>query len=108
FTLSPKRIDFGAVLINTKKVDSVIITNNGTSNLKISGTKSSSSKFTVSPTTATIQPGASLTVYITFAPTQVTVYSVRIVFTHNAMGTRDTVLVTGSSVIQPGSSISFG
>ena len=96
FSASNKFIDFGNVFINTLKQKSVIITNTGTTNLIITGVKTTDIHYIVTPITFTIDPGASLEIFITFAPTVLGQVNAKIIFTHNAG--LDTINVTGIGV----------
>lgn len=98
FSVDKKSIDFGNVTVSTKKTDSVTVTNTGNADLTISSVVSTNSKFTITPTAATIAPGASRKVYITFAPNRKIVYTGKIVFTHNAANAKDTVTVSGTGI----------
>ncbi len=101
FAVSPASIAYGNVVINASKVDSVVVTNSGTGMLTINSIVSSATQFSVSPTNASVPPGGIQKIYITFVPARKTSYSARIIFTHNAPGTPDTVLVTGKGISPP-------
>ncbi len=96
FSVNRKNVGFGFVVIGSPKPDSVSVTNAGTAPLVISTVTSSNARYTVSPTSGTIQPGAKSTFRITFTPTVTGAQNGNIVFVHNAPTVRDTVAVTGT------------
>jgi len=110
FSLNRKSIAYGFVVIARPKADSVSVTNTGTAALVISSVTSSSARYTVSPTSGTIQPGAKSTFTITFTPTAQGSAAANIVFTHNAPTIHDTVAVSGTgTAFSPNKrSIAFG
>ncbi|MBS4029014.1 MAG: choice-of-anchor D domain-containing protein, partial [Ignavibacteriales bacterium] len=100
--------NFGEVITAYPKLDSVVISNsNGTADLKITNVVSSNSKFSVTPTTATIKANKSTTFFITFSPTDNTLDSGTISFTHNANSSPNTMGVSGSGFVSPGNAVSF-
>jgi len=112
WSVSPTSIPFGNVLVGASKMDSVTVTNTGTSTLTISGVTSSNARFTVSPSSGSIAPSGTQRFYITFSPTATGAQAGSIIFTHDATGSPDTVSVTGTGVT-PGwsvspSSVAFG
>ena len=96
FSASRKSIPYGFVVIGTGKTDSVLVTNPGTAALVITGISSSSGRFSVSPASGTIQPGAISTFRITYTPSTTNTSNASIVFQHNAPGARDTVAASGT------------
>ncbi|HTR99385.1 MAG TPA: choice-of-anchor D domain-containing protein [Bacteroidota bacterium] len=110
FLLNKKSIAYGFVVINRGKPDSVSVTNTGNAPLVISAVTSTSGRFTINPTSGTIQPGAKGTFSITFTPSTSTAVSAKIIFTHNAPSLKDTVAVsgTGTAFAPNRRSIAFG
>ncbi|HTY57927.1 MAG TPA: choice-of-anchor D domain-containing protein [Bacteroidota bacterium] len=96
FSVNRKSVAYGTVVIGTPKPDSVVVTNTGTAPLVISSVTSSNARYTFSPASGTVQPGARSTFRITFTPTAAGVQNGNIVFLHNAPTVRDTVAVTGT------------
>lgn len=88
---------FDSVNVDTldTKTDSVTVTNTGTLALAISAVQSNHAAYTVSPSSATIEPSGSRTFVITFAPTAVGPASGLIKFTHDGSSQIDVVLVEG-------------
>ncbi len=91
-----KDISFGQVLIGDSKADSVVVTNTGASALVISSAVSDNARFTVNPSSASIQPTTKRTFTITYTPQDTLPQSGHILFTHNAPGLRDTVTASGA------------
>lgn len=98
FSATPMSLNFGNVRNELTKTDSVTVTNTGTDNLIISSITSSNVLFTVTPTTGTITPGASLKYYFTFAPLVDGAQSALMIFNHNAAKPKDTITMTGNGV----------
>ncbi|HTO92823.1 MAG TPA: choice-of-anchor D domain-containing protein, partial [Bacteroidota bacterium] len=96
FVLNRTSIAYGFVVIARSKADSVSVTNTGGAPLVISGVTSTSGRFSLNPTSGTIQPGAKRTFTITFTPSTSNPVSARIIFTHNAPSLKDTVMVSGT------------
>ncbi len=95
FSVTPTSIDFGTVAVGVSLTNSVTVTNTGGSTLTISNIVSTSSKYTVSPTSGSLAAGVSMTVNITFTPTNKTTATANINFTHNAAGSPGVVTVSG-------------
>ena len=98
FTVNPSNVNFGDVRNGTSKLDSVIVTNTGTSDLHISGVISSNSRFTTNNEVATIAPNASKVFYITFSPLVDGNQNGNVYFTHDALTTPNAVAVSGRGV----------
>ncbi|HEX7572884.1 MAG TPA: choice-of-anchor D domain-containing protein, partial [Bacteroidota bacterium] len=96
FLVNRKTLAYGIVVIATGKPDSVSVTNTGTAALVISSVTSTNARYSVNPTSGTIQPGAKSTFRITFTPTANGLQNGNIVFLHNAPTVRDTVAVSGT------------
>ncbi len=103
FSVSPTNISYGNVFEGSSKQDSVIVTNTGTATLTISSVTSNNAEFTVTPTSGSLAPSASRKFYITFSPTSTGEKRGDIIFTHNAVGSPDTVSVNGMGVAIPNS-----
>ena len=78
-------------------MDSVIITNTGTSDLIISSFSSSNSQFALSASRTIITPGSSRKFYITFTPLAPGHQDGYIFFNDNSPNTKDSIRVTGTS-----------
>jgi hypothetical protein len=112
FSVNPNSLNFGNVSNGTTKMDSVTVTNIGTLSLIISSVTSTKTLFTVTPTSATIAPGATRIFYVTFAPLTNGLQNGSIIFNHNAGNGTDSISVSGTGVsssflVNP-SSLSFG
>lgn len=96
FSSSKSSIDFGTVLAGVGKRDSLVVTNSGTQTLSISSVTSSNARFTVDPTSATLDPSNSQKFYVTFTPNVTGATSGYIRFVNNAPELKDSVAVTGT------------
>jgi len=99
FSVVPTSIAFGDVYVGSIKTDSVTVTNTGTGTLNIDSIVSDNAEFTVTPTTGSIAPAASMEFYITFAPNNPGAETGNIIFTHNALTSPDTIVVTGTGIV---------
>jgi len=112
FTTNKSSLNFGDVRNGTTKMDSIIVTNTGTSDLIISTVVSSNALYTIMPSNLTIVAGANTKYYITFAPLNDGIKNGTIIFTHNAAKNKDTISLTGRGVeplfTSNRSSINFG
>jgi hypothetical protein len=93
--LSSKNIDFGNLIVNSYKVDSITISNPSLQILNITSAFSDDNRFTVSPVSATIPPNSSRKFYITFLPDTLGLITAQIVLTNNWLGLPDTIMVEG-------------
>lgn len=98
FTVSPNNINFGNVRNGTSKMDSVTVTNTGTSNLNISNLTILNLRYSTSPSSATIAPGGSLKFYVTFAPLVDGIQNGSVVFNHDAANLKDSILLIGFGI----------
>ncbi|MBE2188922.1 MAG: choice-of-anchor D domain-containing protein [Desulfobulbaceae bacterium] len=100
FTSKPSTLFFGKINTGSQKVDSITVTNMGTSNLIISNVTSSNELFTVNSSSGTLSPGQSKSFAVTFSPLTDGLKSGYIYFTHNASGLKDSVRVVGTGGTQ--------
>jgi hypothetical protein len=96
FTSNTGRLDFGVVANCTTKIDSIIVTNTGKSNMTISNASSTSGLYTVSPHNAMLPPATSRTFMVAFAPFKADIHTGCLVFAHNGEPNTDTIAVSGS------------
>ncbi|MBI5214355.1 MAG: choice-of-anchor D domain-containing protein [Ignavibacteriae bacterium] len=112
FSVIPSSLDFNNVQLGNSKTDSVIVTNTGTAELVVSLVESNHSDYSITPTSATLQPSESQEFAITFSPGSTGIISGQISFTHNAGGSPHSVDVTGRGVatafVVAPASLSFG
>ncbi|HUI63634.1 MAG TPA: choice-of-anchor D domain-containing protein [Bacteroidota bacterium] len=99
FSAARSEIPFGTVVVGSSKQDSVLVTNAGSATLQISKVASDNSAFSVNPQSASISPSASKMFVMTFSPTALGAQSGRILFTHNAPGSPDTIMVDGTGTV---------
>ncbi|MDI6767951.1 MAG: M1 family aminopeptidase [Bacteroidota bacterium] len=95
FSVSPTNRQFGNVHVNFSKRDSVTVYNTGLTTLNISSVISNNSEFTVTPTSAVINPSSNTKYYITFTPASSGNKVGNIFFTHNGSTSPDVVNVSG-------------
>ena len=95
---TPTSLILDSVDVGSTSQDSFKISNSGNGPLNVSGFSSTNPRFTVSPPTASIAPSDSETFTVTFAPTVSGFQTGKIVFTHNAIGSPDTVTVQGYGI----------
>jgi hypothetical protein len=105
FSASSGSINLGDVLVGTTNTDSVIVTNTGTATLNISNVASDNNQFTVTPATSSLEPNASQTFTMTFAPTSPGTKNGNISFTHDANGSPSVVEVSGTGTAPMFSSV---
>jgi uncharacterized protein YdeI (BOF family) len=98
FSINNSLVDFGDVRNGTNKMDSVIVTNIGTSDLAITNITTTNTLFSINPNNAVIPAGMNKMFYITFAPLTDGDKTGNIIFTHNADKSKDTILVIGTGV----------
>jgi M6 family metalloprotease-like protein len=97
FSMQTTSLVYGRLPVGSSKIDSVTVSNPGTIALNISSVTSDNSCFTTIPSSYSIAASDSHKFYITFHPTTSGIKTSNIVFTHNAAGSPDTVLVSGIS-----------
>lgn len=107
FSVTKKNLTFGILAVGGQKSDSVMVTNNGNAPLQISGVTSTHAVFTVQPASAVIAPAGTQTFIITAKLDSAKNRNGLVIFTHNAAGLKDTVIVSlqSSTGIADGSSL---
>ncbi len=100
FSLSKSGIVFGPAVINTMKVDSIVVSDTGLGMLVIDTIYSTDQlDFGVSPNKAvSISPGGSRTIYCGFTPASESLKTADLVFVDNAPGSPDSLQVSGSGI----------
>ncbi|MGB2867530.1 MAG: FG-GAP-like repeat-containing protein [Bacteroidota bacterium] len=101
FLKVPSSLSFGTIAVNGTKQDSVTVFNNGVSSMTISSVTSNSAEFTISPTSATVGVGSSQLFLVSHTPTSTGAKSAKIVFTHNQVGSPDTLQVSSTAAYLP-------
>ncbi len=94
--IEPEFHDFGEVYSNETKTAAFTLTNDGGRRLEISNISSSTNDITVSRTSGTVEPGLSIPLNITFAPSIEKEYTEKITLTSNA-GTKE-IAVNGAGL----------
>jgi hypothetical protein len=102
-SVSPASLAFGSQNTGTTSAVQVItVSNTGGANLVVSGVAlvgTNPGQFARTTTCATVAPGASCTVSVTFAPTTAGAKSASVRITHNAVGSPTNVPLTGTGVV---------
>lgn len=94
-TLSATSLSFGSVNTSSSSSKTFSVTNSGGSTL--TGTvASNATQFAVSPSTLSVESGATATITVTYTPSAVGAQSGQITLTHNASSSPQTVSVTGT------------
>ena len=104
FSVNRRTVPFGPVAVGELRTDSVVVTNTGQAALLISNVTSTNGAFVVHPTNDSLPPSQSRTFFIVFTPLSAGTQSGDLVFTHNALGSPDSVAFTGTGII-PGFSL---
>jgi aminopeptidase N len=100
-TVSDTAVHYGGVFRGSGRTDSVVLRNPNALPLTVASIVSDlPEQFSVSPSSATIDPVDSLTVRITFHPTAPGEYAGHITLTHDAEGTPVVVEVTGTGRLE--------
>jgi hypothetical protein len=103
FNLSSSSLNFGTIAPGSNALDSVTVTNSGSTNALNISSVVAPVNYVVLPAYATIAAGGSQIFRITFtAPSTDGTYSGNVVFTHNAPGSPSNVSVTGTVQSQGG------
>jgi len=90
---------FGNVLLGVMKTDSITVTNTGTAILTLNVTRYGNTAFTITPSSETIAPTKTKNFFVTFNPTDTGTVNGTLVFTHNASGSPDSVVLNGKGII---------
>ncbi|MBI4548141.1 MAG: choice-of-anchor D domain-containing protein, partial [Ignavibacteriae bacterium] len=95
-TFLPDSIDFGTVPVGSQKVDSVLILNAGATTLQISSVFTTDSSFSVQPDSAILTPSSKQKFYVVFSPSTAGLRQAHVIFSHDAVGSPDTLIVSGT------------
>ncbi|MGA8557729.1 MAG: choice-of-anchor D domain-containing protein, partial [Candidatus Acidiferrales bacterium] len=96
---NPTTLGFGNITLNSNSSLAVTLTNNGNSNVTISGVAVTGSGFSTSGVTSglTLQPSQTATLTVAFAPTAAGAAAGSVTVTSNASNSPTTISLTGSS-----------
>ncbi|MGA9365529.1 MAG: T9SS type A sorting domain-containing protein [Bacteroidota bacterium] len=98
-SISASAINFGTVAQGMGKRDSVDISNFGTDTLKVTSISSTDSFFRFAPATFNIAPSANVYLVVTFAPGDTSNAAGFIILTHNAIGSPDSIALSGKGIL---------
>jgi hypothetical protein len=96
--LSTSAINFRLVQLDTVKYDSILVTNPGIDTLRITAVSSTNPYFTFSPATMKVAPISAVYLVVGFAPQDTATQYGFIILTHNAVGSPDTISVSGKGL----------
>lgn len=100
FQVNPGSLAFGVIAVGKSKVDSVVVTNGGATNLVIDSVRAFNNNFSVNPSgPVTILPAATQKFYVTFAPIAEAVLSGNLSFYNNTTTSPNAVGLTGAGLI---------
>jgi hypothetical protein len=99
FSVNPASVDFGTLFISSTMTETLTVTNTGTKALFITSVTVDSGDFSVSPSSATIDPFGSWDFYVTFTPTTEGLQTGNVVFVHNASTSPDLVGLMGDGTL---------
>jgi hypothetical protein len=105
FSVVPTTINFGLHPIGSSTTDTMIISNPGALTLHIASLASNNSLFTVSPSSDSVIASGSKQFFVTFAPIFSGLDTARILITHDAVSSPDSVIVRGVAIDTPVSKI---
>lgn len=105
FSVNSRKVTLGEVVVGGRKMDSLTVTNTGTTALLMSSVKSTDSAFTITGGSAVLAATASTKFYVTFLPAVTGTRSASLLFLHNAPTSPDTVAVSGTGTM-PGFAMS--
>ncbi|MBS4027639.1 MAG: choice-of-anchor D domain-containing protein, partial [Ignavibacteriales bacterium] len=97
-SFSTTSLSFGNVPLNGSVTDSVLVSNSGNVTLNVTSVNSSSGVFVVSPPSFFVPSSQSKSIRVTFTPTDTLSYNEKIILTHNAEGSPDTILLSGNGL----------
>ncbi len=100
FDVAPSSLDFGAVRVDTAPDQQLVVSNSGSAPLVITDVSSSSPVFSITPATATVDPGGTQPFVVTYAPTFVDFggQTATLSFVHNAPGGQSEVPAAGVGI----------
>ncbi len=96
FSVSTPAISFGTVDLGFSTLDSVFVTNQGSTSINISAAVSNDSDFSVTPASASVPIGMSQAFYVIFHPTRVAPRDGQIIFTYNGSNSLYQIDVNGT------------
>jgi len=94
-------LNFGKVLVNTTKIDSVVFNNNSQDTVEISNINVSSTQFSVNTSALIILPNSMNSLKVMFTPVKKGTFTGNIVFSYLRSLKTDTIKVSGQGVIPP-------
>jgi hypothetical protein len=96
FVISTNSLSFDETMVSCRTTMPITVKNTGGATLLVELAAAGDSSFTVGPISASVSPCDSSTFIVTFSPASPGVKSGNIIFSHNGVGSPDTVTVTGT------------
>ena len=96
---NPSAIAFGNVPVGLTRIDSLNVANPGTAVLHIGSVISDNPSFSVEPSNAAIPPGSNRWFHVTFTPSGFDPRAGKLVISHDAAGSPDSINVTGKGIL---------
>jgi hypothetical protein len=96
--LSKKILNFGTVLVDSSKADSILVHNPGSDSLRISSITSTNPHFIAIPSKLVLGPSESDYIFIVFSPKSISNEIGNIILTHNVLDSADSIHVTGEGI----------
>jgi hypothetical protein len=98
-TYSTAMFSFPGIEVGDRRADTLVVVNNGATQLLISSITSSSDQFSVLPASASIDAGGTIRVTVLFQPTRAGFHSAVLMVAYNGATTPDTIAVQGLAVM---------
>ncbi|MBF8249141.1 MAG: Por secretion system C-terminal sorting domain-containing protein, partial [Bacteroidetes bacterium] len=95
--LSKSLLNFGSIASGTSKTDSVTVRNPGNNLLVVDSIRVSGQWYSVQQPTASVQPGDSVRIRVTFAPSVLGSHPGFVILYNNSPSSRDTVTLQGTA-----------
>jgi uncharacterized delta-60 repeat protein len=101
FAISKTTLTFGTLITGSSTSQFFYIKNEGVANLEVTQITSSDNAFSVDTANFAVLPGDSIKVTVTFRPVQGKIYSGSLSIQHNAVGSLNTVSLSGTGFSYP-------
>jgi hypothetical protein len=99
--VNPEALDFGDLFVGTSSTLDLLVSNIGTDLLSVTDITPTDGNYVAAPTSFDLEPFASQTVQVTFAPTTAVPHPATLVLEHNAPTGTTEVPLTGGGLVPP-------
>ena len=96
-TMSASSIDFGSILVDSVKVDSLIVRNTGNNLLLIDSVRATGQWFSVDPISGSLSPSDGMQFRVTYAPGETGMHAGFVLFYHSSSSGVDSVSLSGTA-----------